>query len=284
MTLLATIIGRGVAGSRPADPGAIGALYFSTDTEVLERWNGATWQTYTPAATASTESVQDIVGAMATAGTGITVTYDDGAGTLTIEATGGGLTQEQVEDAVAALIIGGAGITATYVDATPSLTLDADWVDPLTTKGDLVVRNATVPTRLPVGSDGQVPVARSADAEGIVWENRDITLNFSFPDAVAGDKAEAEVGFAATIVAVRIFSPVSGSAAFSVDKATYSAYDTFTNIDASAPPTLTTAKKSQDTTLTGWTTAVAAGDVLRVTLDSLTTTTALTLALTLRRA
>lgn len=37
-----------------------------------------------------TESVQDIVGAMVVAGTNVTVTYNDGAGTLTIDSTGGG--------------------------------------------------------------------------------------------------------------------------------------------------------------------------------------------------
>ena len=40
------------------------------------------------------------------------------------------------------------------------------------------------------------------------------------------------------------------------------------SITASAPPTLTTAQMSKDTTLTGWTTAVAADSVLRANLDS----------------
>ena len=40
---------------------------------------------------------------------------------------------------------------------------------PLTTKGDLIVRTATAPTRLPVGADGFALVADAASAEGVKW-------------------------------------------------------------------------------------------------------------------
>ncbi len=42
------------------------------------------------------EAVQDAVGAMVVAGSNVTVTYDDGAGTLTIAATGGGAAIETI--------------------------------------------------------------------------------------------------------------------------------------------------------------------------------------------
>jgi hypothetical protein len=45
------------------------------------------------------------------------------------------------------------------------------------------------------------------------------------------------------------------------------------SITASAVPTLSTADKSQDATLTGWTTSVSAGDTLRFNVDSATTVT-----------
>jgi len=41
--------------------------------------------------------------------------------------------------------------------------------NPLTTKGDIIVRNATVPARLAVGTNGQVLTADSAEATGVKW-------------------------------------------------------------------------------------------------------------------
>lgn len=55
------------------------------------------------------------------------------------------------------------------------------------------------------------------------------------------------------------------------------------SITASAPPTITTAKKSQDATLTGWTKTIAAGDILFANVDSCSTFTAVTLSLKVER-
>ncbi|MDE3097749.1 MAG: hypothetical protein KGK07_17320, partial [Chloroflexota bacterium] len=50
-------------------------------------------------------------------------------------------------------------------------------------------------------------------------------------------------------------------------------------ITASAPPTISSATKAQDATLTGWTTAVAAGAILGFNVDSAATVQRVTLAL-----
>jgi hypothetical protein len=74
------------------------------------------------------EEVQDAVAAMLVAGSNVTLTYNDAAGTLTLAATGGsgsGLTEEQVQDLVAAMIVAGSNVTATYNDAAGTLTLAA---------------------------------------------------------------------------------------------------------------------------------------------------------------
>lgn len=50
-------------------------------------------------------------------------------------------------------------------------------------------------------------------------------------------------------------------------------------ITASAKPTITTAQKAQDSTLSGWTTSISAGDILFVNVDSCSIFTCITLSL-----
>jgi len=60
----------------------------------------------------------------------------------------------------------------------------------LTTAGDLLVHNATLPVRFPVGTNGQVITADSAQAEGIRWTDLDnlggltATINLEGTDTV----------------------------------------------------------------------------------------------------
>jgi hypothetical protein len=67
-----------------------------------------------------TDAIQDIAGAMATAGANVTVAYDDGAGTLTISAP-----TEGIQDIVGAMVVAGTNITATYDDGAGTLTIAA---------------------------------------------------------------------------------------------------------------------------------------------------------------
>ena len=76
------------------------------------------------------ELADDRVAGLLAAGSNVTLTYDDAAGTLTIDAasvTSGGISDfnEAVDDRVAALIQAGAGITKTYNDTAGTLTLQA---------------------------------------------------------------------------------------------------------------------------------------------------------------
>lgn len=96
-----------------------------------------------------------------------------------------------------------------------------------------------------------------------------------------GIKGDLSIPFACTITGVRLLADQSGSIVFDIWKDTYANYpptvaDTIT---ASAKPTITTATKSEDTTLTGWTKTIAAGDTLRFNIDSVTTCTRVVLTL-----
>ena len=101
-----------------------------------------------------------------------------------------------------------------------------------------------------------------------------------------GVKGFVSVPFAGTITAARLLSiddaVISGSIVVDVWKDTYANYpptvaDTIT---ASAKPTLSSATKSNDTTLTGWSTSVAVGDVFGFKVDSVTSVTKVLLQLT----
>lgn len=62
------------------------------------------------------ERVDDRVAALLQAGSGITLTYDDAAGTLTIATSGGGISNEVIDDRVGALLKAGTGISIYYDD------------------------------------------------------------------------------------------------------------------------------------------------------------------------
>ena len=67
-------------GAAPSNP-VSGQIYYNTGTNVLYFYNGTEW---TPAS-GSTEVIQDLIGSSVIAGTALTSTYDDVAGTTTLK-------------------------------------------------------------------------------------------------------------------------------------------------------------------------------------------------------
>lgn len=94
-----------------------------------------------------------------------------------------------------------------------------------------------------------------------------------------GSKGFLEVPFDCTINRATLLADQSGSIVVDIKKSTYSGFPTTSSICASAKPTLSSVQKSQDATLTGWTTTVTAGDVLEFNVDSATTVTRVTVSL-----
>lgn len=92
--------------------------------------------------------------------------------------------------------------------------------------------------------------------------------------------------FAGTINSVTMYADVSTTTVVDIWKTTYADWDALAthpangdSITASAPPTITTAVKSTDAVLTGWTKGFAKGDILWINVDSNDNATKLTIVL-----
>ena len=92
----------------------------------------------------------------------------------------------------------------------------------------------------------------------------------------------ANIPYSGTITGVQMLADVSGSAVVDIWETTYAGGPpTVANtIVDSFPPTLSSAQKSQDTTLTNWTTSITAGNMMAFKLNSNSTITFLSLVLT----
>lgn len=98
-----------------------------------------------------------------------------------------------------------------------------------------------------------------------------------------GEKGHLEIPFACTINRVTMLADQAGAIVVDIWKDTYANFpptDDPDSITASAPPTISaTNQKSQDSTLTGWTTGISAGDILAFNVDSCTTITRVMISL-----
>ncbi len=123
------------------------------------------------------------------------------------------------------------------------------------------------------------------------WSLDDGTTNIIFVkdnnsiDIVTGIQGDIHVPFACTITGVFLFADQTGSIVIDLWKDTYANFPPTDSdsITASAPVTISSASKATDTTLTGWTTSITAGDIIRVNVDSVTDITRFTLAIRVKR-
>ena len=121
-------------------------------------------------------------------------------------------------------------------------------------------------------------------------EDLDGSINFVIDGGgsaiTTGVKGDIEIGFDCIITACRVLPDQSGSIVVDIWKDTYANYpptdaDTITS---STPPTVTATTKSEDTTLTSWTTTISAGNILRFNVDSCSTIERVTISLTVERS
>jgi hypothetical protein len=99
-----------------------------------------------------------------------------------------------------------------------------------------------------------------------------------------GMKGSIQVPFDCTITAARLLADQPGSIVVDIWKDSFANYPPTVSdsITASAKPTISTAAKAENTTLTGWTTGISAGDILAFTVDSASTVTRVTVVLVVR--
>ncbi|MCK4579384.1 MAG: hypothetical protein KAU50_11385, partial [Candidatus Marinimicrobia bacterium] len=152
------------------------------------------------------------------------------------------------------------------------------------TAGATGATGATGPTG-PTGAQGTAGATGATGPTGPTGPgnaNIEIIIGNGVDVIATGIVGDIEVGYGATIESATLLAKESGSIVIDIWKDSYANFpptvaDTIT---AAAKPTLAAAVKSQDNTLSGWTTSITAGDTLRYNVDSVTTCTRVVLSLT----
>lgn len=251
---LEQVIIRDVRASQPlATSVAIGTLFCVTDeSNIVERSNGTIWQAYSPSAAVS----------------GITQ--------LTGDVTAGPGSGSQVAT-IAALAVSTGKVANSAITYAKIQNLATDRLLGRDTAASGVAEELTVTSGIEFTGSVGIQVTPNV---------RYRTIKFIFDGGsttpTVGSGLPIGVDFTGVIVEAHIFGQnAAGSAVVDIWKTTYAgAPPVLANtIVAAAPPTLTATNKNKDTTLTGWTIAITAGDVLKANLNSVSLHTWVTVEL-----
>jgi hypothetical protein len=157
------------------------------------------------------------------------------------------------------------------------------WVSAEESNGDVTVEDMVLAVTSLKGGSGADGAAGPTGPAGAGQSAIQIIISSETGAISTGIKDYIEVPFDCTILSARLFADQTGSIVIDINKATYAGLFTTASICASALPTLSSERKSEDATLTGWTTSLSEGDVLEYEVDSATTVERVTLSLIIER-
>jgi|GEM_PF-1702188 len=303
--MAATVVGILLSGTHAARPAAsvppVGSIYSCSDHALVYVTDGTTWTTWaTLGGSVPAFAVPGIaLGTAAAAGAAGTVIRSD-ATILAFDAT-----NPSTQAFADAAVVGVATVASRrdHKHAMPSAPSGASAGTPavvlgtaaaigaadtfVATDATLLAFDATSPAASTPGDTavvGAATVAARRDhrharaTERVVYE---FIIDGGGVAITTGVKGDLYFPDAFTITGVVMLADQSGSIVVDLWEDTYANYPPVVGdtITASAKPTISSTTKSKDTTLTGWTAAVAADSTIRFNVDSATTVTRVVVAL-----
>ena len=217
---------KGVIHNLAIDPpdGVEGQIYFNTAHKVLKVYTGVTWE-----AVGSVEFIGDSVNELLVAGAGISLVYDDEAGTLTVANTGvtsvtGTANEVTVSDSTGGVTIGlpgsitadvvgnvtGNASTATALETARTISLGGSLSGSVSFNGtgDVVITADIVADSVALGADttGDYVAAVSGSGAGIsvtgTGEGANVTIENTGVTSVEGTANEVTVSAASGLVVI----------------------------------------------------------------------------------
>lgn len=163
-------------------------------------------------------------------------------------------------------------------DVTPATTWTADDESALFPDGRMVIEGVNIEFDYTVDNEITIDIL-PVHQKGAGWSNKSGTA------IVTADAVEVTISIPWNCIIREVVVTTfggTGSCVIDIEKSTYSGFPTTASITASAKPTITSGTKYSDATLTGWTTVLSAGDVLRFQLESSTVFSQISVVLKLK--
>jgi len=191
-------------------------------------------------------------------------------------------TVERAQDATGAMADTN---TLAYTDGTPLLAVKTQMSVASDANGLKLSGDSASPGNNKVyGTDASGAKGWKSDpAGGTLTDNLGIVVDGAGSVIATGSKGYREIPFACTINSWTILGKEAGSCVVDVKRCTYAGFPSTSSIAGTEKPTLSTAQKNQDTSLSTWTTSLASGDILEFVVDSASTVTRITLYLNVTR-